>query len=210
MSRHRSFDEHAVIVAAKEVFWQRGVDATAISDLETATGLSRSSLYLAFETKRGLFEAALAEYFESFVQPLLGPLEARGAGLAEAAGFFASLGSLLHDPDAQRGCLMINTMSELAGRDPTFTPAAAGFAKRYRLAFSNALRGAAAQGLIERRAVTPRAHLLAVAAMGVWLAARADPGAAATTCDAIAGEIKSWARRPIARPRPSSRESRGR
>jgi len=201
MSRHRSFDEHTVIVAAKEVFWQRGVDATAISDLETATGLSRSSLYLAFGTKRGLFEAALAEYFESFVQPLLGPLEVRGAALAEAAGFFASLGAVVRDRDDQRGCLMINAMSELAGRDPTFTPAAADFAKRYRSAFTNALRGAAAQGLIERRAVSPRAQLLAVATMGVWLAARADPVAAATTCDAIAREIRSWAPPELRRPR---------
>ena len=60
MGRPRAYDQDTVVIAAKETFWQRGLEWTAVSDLEGATGLSRSSLYLAFETKRGLFDAALA------------------------------------------------------------------------------------------------------------------------------------------------------
>jgi TetR/AcrR family transcriptional repressor of nem operon len=187
MGRRRSYDRHTVVVAAKEEFWQRGVEWTAVSDLEDATGLSRSSLYLAFETKRGLFDAALADYFDSFIQTLLGPLEAPQAGLREAAGFFRALAALFADPESQRGCLMINTIGALAGRDPTFTGPAAQFADRFRAAFSNALRGEMAS-----RDVARRSELLAAAALGVWLAVRADSAAAATTCRAVANEISAW------------------
>src|SRR6185312_14988139 len=71
MARTRAYDQGTVVVAAKQMFWQRGLEGTAIGDLEAATGLSRSSLYLAFGTKRALFDAALANYFDTFIDPLL-------------------------------------------------------------------------------------------------------------------------------------------
>jgi AcrR family transcriptional regulator len=194
MGRPRSYEQNTVVVAAKEVFWQYGLEWASVSDLEDATGLSRSSLYAAFETKRALFDAALADYLESFIQPMLEPLEAPRAGLREAAGFFRTLAALFRTPQSRRGCLMINTIGELAGRDPTFTEPAAQFANRYREAFAKALRGAAAQGAIADRDVARRSELLAGATMGVWLTVRADPGAAATTCRSIATEVTSWGR----------------
>jgi AcrR family transcriptional regulator len=191
--RPRSYQEDEVVDAAKKVFWARGFDGTAIGDLEEATGLSRSSLYLAFETKRAMFDAALAEYLDTFVEPLLGSVEAPGAGLREAARFFARLAGLFRDPDAQRGCLMVNSIAELAGRDPTFSPVAAHFADRVRAAFSNALERAASEGAMDRRQAARRAELLAATTLGVWVAVRADPDAAVATCRAIAAEIRSWA-----------------
>ena len=89
---------------------------------------------------------------------------------------------------------MINTIAELAGRDPTFTGVAAQFVNRYRAAFANALRGAAAQGELTRREIPRRSELLAVSTMGVWLAVRTDPTAAARSCRAVANEITSWGR----------------
>ena len=204
MARPRAYEQHTVVDAAKEVFWQRGLESTAIGDLEDGTGLSRSSLYLVFGSKRGLFDAALVDYLDGFVQPLLGPVEGPRAGLREAADFFRGLAALFADPQSQRGCLMINAMAELAGRDPSFTGPAAQFANRLRAAFSNALRGAVADRTLTRREATRRSELLAAATMGAWLAVRADPAAAATTCSAVAAEIISWGRagRPARRRHP--------
>jgi TetR/AcrR family transcriptional repressor of nem operon len=194
MSGRRSYEERTVVDAAMGVFWDRGLEWTAIGDLEDATGLGRSSLYLAFGSKRGIFDAALEGYLEGFIQPMLDPLEAAQAGLREAAGFFRALAILFRDPQAQRGDLMINTIAELAGRDPTFTGPAAQFANQLRAAFANALRGAADQGAMTSREAARRSELLTGAAMGVWMVVRADPGAAASTCRAVAAEITSWAR----------------
>src|ERR1700738_5672876 len=105
MGRPRLYEQDAVVATAKEVFWDRGYVGTALGDLEEATGLSRSSLYLAFGTKKGLFDAAVEEYVESFVEERLHPVEAPGAGLREAAGFFLGLAGFFRDRQTQRGCL---------------------------------------------------------------------------------------------------------
>ena len=103
MPRPPSFDRHAAVVAAKEVFWHKGYQGAAISDLLGATGLSRSSLYGAFETKGQLFEAALDEYEHSFIDLMLGPVEADRAGLDEAAGFFLALAPSSATPPGSKG-----------------------------------------------------------------------------------------------------------
>src|SRR5579863_4395904 len=109
MARPRAFDHDRVVAAAKEVFWDRGYEGATVAELENATGLNRSSLYLAFETKLGLFQAALTDYERSFIDVMLGPVEAEGAGLQEAAGFFRALAKLFTDPQAARGCLQVNS-----------------------------------------------------------------------------------------------------
>ena len=54
MARTQGFERDAVVRAARTVFWRRGFEDTAVPDLEEATGLSRSSIYNAFGSKRGL------------------------------------------------------------------------------------------------------------------------------------------------------------
>ncbi|MDD0859753.1 TetR/AcrR family transcriptional regulator [Arthrobacter alpinus] len=46
-----------------------------LPDLERATGLSRSSIYHAFGSKRGLFDAAVASYLSEIIRPRLQPLD---------------------------------------------------------------------------------------------------------------------------------------
>jgi TetR/AcrR family transcriptional regulator, transcriptional repressor for nem operon len=196
MAGRRSYSEADLAVAAKEVFWERGYRGTAIDDLQKATGLSRSSLYLAFGTKRAVFDAALAEYVKSFIDPRLRQVEAPDAGLREAAAFFSELADYFGRPVAARGCLLINATAELAGRDPNFTPVAAEFANRLRAAFSNALGHAADEGAMERVQVPRRAAMLAVAVIGVWLAVRSDAAAAVSICRSIDQEITSWGAPP--------------
>jgi TetR/AcrR family transcriptional regulator, transcriptional repressor for nem operon len=192
MARPRSYERHTVVATAKQVFWEHGYEGTALGDLEDATGLSRSSIYLAFGTKRRLFDAALEEYQDSFIDARFGPVEASGAGLREAAAFFSSLATFFDDPGSQRGCLMINSIVEFAGLDPGMEALGAQFANRFRAAFLNTLSGPEARAAMGRRQPKARAEFLAASAMGVWLAVRVDHSAAATTCRAIATEIASW------------------
>lgn len=60
--RPRSFDRAAALNAAMQVFWQRGYEATSLSDLTQAMGINAPSLYAAFDCKEALFEEALALY----------------------------------------------------------------------------------------------------------------------------------------------------
>lgn len=205
MPRPRPLSDGDLALAAKQVFWDRGYERTAIDDLQHATGLSRSSLYLVFETKRALFDAAVSEYATSFIDPRLRPVEAPDAGLREAAALFRGLASYFRRDDADRGCLFVNAIAELAGRDPSFSPIARDFTTRLRGAFSNALSHAAADGAMERELVSRRVRMLTALLLGVWIAVRSDPAAAAADCRAIALEITSWG----SSPRTSMRAGRG-
>jgi AcrR family transcriptional regulator len=192
MARPREYDPHAVVAAAKEVFWQRGYESSDLDELERATGLSRSSIYVAFGSKRGLFEEATEEYRATFIESLLGPVEAPGAVADDAAAFFAELASLFRGRLGSRGCLLINAIGELAGRDPAVSRAGAEFHQRYRRAFANALGGSPAPRARHRAQTSHRSEILAACAMGVWITSRVDPDAAADACDAIVEQIRSW------------------
>jgi TetR/AcrR family transcriptional repressor of nem operon len=192
MPRRRAYSDDDLAVAAKQVFWDRGYERTAIDDLQRATGLSRSSLYLAFPTKRAVFDAALSEYVTSFIDPRLRPVEAPDAGLQEAAAFFRGLARYFRRDDADRGCLFFNSIAELAGRDPSFSPVARDFTTRLRAAFTNALSHAAADGAMEPGQISRRSQMLTATLFGVWLGVRYDAAAAAADCQAIAKEITSW------------------
>lgn len=194
MPRSREFDDREVVDAAKEEFWDRGYLGTAISDIERSTGLNRSSLYLAYGSKRSLFENALERYLDDVVTDKLRTMEGGPAELASVAGFFSALKELfLEDPaHAQRGCLMINSIAELAGRDEDVTAAGAAFRDRFEAAFRRSLDGAVAAGETDASPVERRVRVLAAATFGVWLSARIDARNAADLCDVMIAEVDSW------------------
>lgn len=64
MGRRREFDENAVVDRAMGVFWRLGYDGATIIELTKAMQLSSPSIYIAFGSKRALFDAVLARYRE--------------------------------------------------------------------------------------------------------------------------------------------------
>lgn len=62
LGRPRAFDLPEVLDAAMRLFWEYGYDATSMTQLREATGLSSASLYGAFGSKQGLFERAAERY----------------------------------------------------------------------------------------------------------------------------------------------------
>lgn len=196
MARPRTYDDRVTLRAARDLFWAKGYEATSIGDLEQQTGLNRSSIYLAYGSKRGLFDATLQSYREDVFETLLGPLKRTGAGLHETAEFYRSLAAHLRaDPDrTARGCFMVNTMAELGASDAEAARVGNAHLRRLHSALSAALADAAARGRVDAADTERRAHMLCSAALGVFVTARVDPEAAAATCDAVAAEVASWDR----------------
>ena len=60
--RPRGFDRSAALHRAMELFWARGYEGTAMTDLTAAMGINSPSLYAAFGSKEALFREALALY----------------------------------------------------------------------------------------------------------------------------------------------------
>lgn len=62
MVRKREFDTDKALDAAMHIFWVKGFEATSLTDLTTAMGIQRPSLYAAFGDKKELFEHVLRRY----------------------------------------------------------------------------------------------------------------------------------------------------
>ncbi|MEW9552157.1 TetR/AcrR family transcriptional regulator [Nonomuraea sp. NPDC050783] len=60
--RPRAFDPDAALDRALEVFWRQGYEGTSLSDLTTAMGINRPSLYGTFGNKEELFAKVLERY----------------------------------------------------------------------------------------------------------------------------------------------------
>src|SRR5438128_12662413 len=93
--RPLAFQPEAALDAVTRLFWRQGFERTSLEDLERASGLSRSSLYNTFGSKRRLFELAVARYLQLLDAALLGPLEQGSDGLADINLFLDRLGAQL-------------------------------------------------------------------------------------------------------------------
>ena len=79
MARPKGYDRDAVLVAARDLFWEQGYERASIADLEKRTGLNRSSIYQEFGSKRELFSAALSAT-PTALSPICSPACATTAG----------------------------------------------------------------------------------------------------------------------------------
>jgi TetR/AcrR family transcriptional repressor of nem operon len=194
MSRPKAYERDSVVVAARDLFWERGYESTSISDLEQRTGLNRSSLYQEFGSKHELLEAVLTCYADQVVGPLLADLSAPAADLDTIVALFTRLADLFSSGalPATSGCLLVNSIAELASRDDRVRPAAVAYRDRLRLNFATTLENASRLGQVDAESVQRRADLLAATLMGVWLTVRIDPDDASRLCDTIATEVKAW------------------
>ena len=62
MARPRSFDTHAALTAAAQVFLLRGFDGASLENLTEAMDINKPSLYAAFGDKGALYAKVLEGY----------------------------------------------------------------------------------------------------------------------------------------------------
>ncbi len=65
LGRPRKFEEHHVLEAVVQVFWEKGFEGASMSDFTAMTGLNKPSLYAAFGDKNALYLRALTHYAET-------------------------------------------------------------------------------------------------------------------------------------------------
>ncbi|MEM7504541.1 MAG: helix-turn-helix domain-containing protein [Pseudomonadota bacterium] len=171
MPRPRTHTKTSLAASAMEVFWMQGYNATSLDDLVNATGVSRHGIYGDFGGKRELFLASLDHYREAVVTPAFEAVEADRADLTAVAGYFEHQIQRAEELGLPgRGCLMANTMTEVAPRDDEVRKLVSAHADRLRCGFANALRNeAGAKPVADLEDV---AQCLAVFTQGLWSASR--------------------------------------
>lgn len=118
MPRPLEFDRSKALNAAMKVFWARGYTATSLPELLLAMGISRSSFYASFHTKRDLFIECLTLFGERTLAIVEEELQTHSP-LALPRAFFEATLLDVSARKAKQGCMMVNTVLELADIDPS-------------------------------------------------------------------------------------------
>ena len=114
--RPRSFDRDAALATAMDVFWEKGFEATSISDLTEAMGINPPSLYSAFGDKEKLFLEAIEAYSRRRGDscPYADEPTARGA----IETLLRYVAQDLTESSHPRGCLMMMAATTSANVSP--------------------------------------------------------------------------------------------
>lgn len=128
------------------LFWSEGYSRTSLQDLETAMAINRFSIYATFQSKHGLFLAALQHYRDTVVAHLLRDLETPHPGLQELRSFFSQFIELGQTTMGRWGCLICNSATELVRHDADVAQEVTAYKARLIQAFRRALTNAQARG----------------------------------------------------------------
>ncbi len=173
MGRTKQFDRQAALDDAMQVFWAKGFHATSVQDLVDGLGVNRQSLYDTFGGKHELFEAALERYRDLQSLPIRRALEQDGAVGDVLRAFFQGLITALIDGDG-KGCLMVNSTTELASQDDVVFGMCSANARQIEAAFTGLMARAQQSGEIPAdRPVVQLARFLLSTMNGLAVTAKA-------------------------------------
>ncbi|MEV4106195.1 TetR/AcrR family transcriptional regulator [Nonomuraea sp. NPDC049695] len=171
MGRPRTFEEDRAVEAAMRAFWNAGYEATSTQDLCAATGLGRSSIYNTFASKHDLFEKALRHYMDQRTAALAELLE---SGLPIKEKIRTVLWWAVDpNPGEPPGCLVVNSMTELAPHNPDIAELLRRDNDRRRELLRAALETSRARGEIDPgKDPLTLAHFVIATVSGLRVAAR--------------------------------------
>jgi TetR/AcrR family transcriptional repressor of nem operon len=193
MGRLQTFDSVTVVQSARDVFWDLGYDGASLA-------------YHAFGSKRGLFDAAVADYRDTVIRPRLSALEEDGAGRVELLAYFNELRdavSRLPLDSPRRGCLLVNCATGLAAHDEPAREVVEAYRTELTAALRNAVNGAAAaagtadaaevatgQSSVDR--INERVRTLASLSMSAMLLARVNAAESSALLLTAADQVRAW------------------
>ena len=128
-----------------DAFWAKGYEATSMAELCTCTGLHKGSLYQAFGDKHALFMNALKHYADSEFHESTAVLETVESPLERIR---VLVNKICEDAGGEKGCMMINSMVELAPHDPAVKAALQSFGQQRMQAVAELIADAQAAGEI--------------------------------------------------------------
>lgn len=117
MARTKEFDPDVALQRALELFWERGYEATSMSDLVEHLGIGRASIYATFGGKHDLYLQALGRYVETRDPNVIEILSQPGSALAGVRALVELYAGEAADDERRRGCLVVNAATEMASSD---------------------------------------------------------------------------------------------
>lgn len=176
MARTKAFDPDAALQAALELFWQRGYEATSMSDLVEHLGIGRASIYATFGSKHDLYLRAMDRYVETREASFDVELSQPGPALPAVRAVVRRFATEASTPDTRlSGCFITNTATELSPHDPAAARKVESSWEHLEAPLRAALLRAQEQGeLAERRDPYALARMLLVLLQGMRVVGKAS------------------------------------
>lgn len=112
MARKKEYREEEVIEKAMNLFWRNGYETTSTRMLEKEMGINQFSIYSSFGNKHGVFLESLKLYKKK-INLLVDKLDKSPNGIDGIKQYFYDFIAFSRENDLKRGCLMVNTVTEL-------------------------------------------------------------------------------------------------
>ncbi|WP_262518414.1 TetR/AcrR family transcriptional regulator [Agrobacterium tumefaciens] len=159
-----------------ELFWNKGYEATSLTDILQATGLSKSSLYGSFGDKREFFLAAYDAYREDRADQMDALLNS-GSARQAIESFFRQIIEDAAKVEFSNGCMSTNQAVELAPHDAVVRHRVETDFKLIEDALTRTIERGQREGSVTRNIDARKmAHLLVVAFPGFQVMVRAGGG----------------------------------
>ncbi|KXY01441.1 TetR/AcrR family transcriptional regulator [Bacillus paranthracis] len=117
MGRKISFNKEQALNKAMHLFWEKGYDATYISDLIETMGISRSTLYDSFGDKDALFKLVL-EHYKNYGSQKRNLLFSGINTKASLTSFFYQHIEKCYSDEIPKGCIITNSSLLIGKIDP--------------------------------------------------------------------------------------------
>lgn len=118
MGRSISFNKEHALDKAMYLFWEKGYDATYISDLIETMGISRSTLYDSFGDKKEIFKQVL-EHYKSYGGRKRNLLFSGIDTKASLKSFFYQQIEECYSDDIPKSCIITNSSLLIGQIDPS-------------------------------------------------------------------------------------------
>lgn len=115
--RPAGFDRNTVLHSAMLLFWAKGYQATAMSDLVAHMGIQSASIYSAFGSKEKLFDEAVALYVDTVGRQIWGGLEQQPQARDGVEAVLRASARLMDAGAGPGGCLVTLGAIEGGGGD---------------------------------------------------------------------------------------------
>ena len=175
MGQVKSFDPDERLDRAVDAFWQNGFEGSAVQALCKAMGIFPGSLYGTYGDKQQLFVQAVDRYMSTVSAEAIEIIGRHASGVAALRAYFLRLIDGIITGKRQWGCLVTNTIVELAQRDSEIKALVDIHLARLETAFAGAIVRARGAGEIPPETSLDCAAFLVCVVQGLNVLAKTKP-----------------------------------
>ena len=123
MGRPKAFDRDEAVTTVMNEIWEHGYEACSTKAIAEKLGITRSSFYNAFGSREALFLEIIQAYNGPAPDREWFPINDTCSVLEVITGVIHSICKTRVNDNSARGCLVINSLTELVSRNGQLGPA---------------------------------------------------------------------------------------